>query len=660
MSSNRFALVLAVAASMAASTVAFAADKPGVVSRISVVSDKVHDVSSLEAWKKSFIKDSMTETEKMMAIFKSNVMFQTADMPPNEHLQRGSNVLDPIKLFNVYGYTFCSVSAANMACLAKYVGLKARNATINNHTIPDIYADGAWHMMDADLIQYFPKADGTIASLPEIVEGIQAWLKENPDFPQGLPNKQARYKWMREKDWKNKGPEILSRNPYFAHHGWLPCVTFAWGDTMHQFSRIDNHWESCYSMGYEVNIQLRPGEKLIRNWSNKGLHVNMMDGGKPASLNPSKPDSFRHKDWGDRAPGRIGNGTLEYDVPFAGGEFRGGALQAENLQETGKGIRVKDAASPAVLDIRMPSSYVFLGGFAQATAAIEGDGEIKFLISDNNGLEWKPVATLAAGENKVDLKPYVFRRYSYILRVVMKGSNTGLDSLKLSNDIQHSQRALPALAQGENTITFTSGAQEGTITIEGAMDLQAKDAGKQLRYADFRPQVEVFNLARMPASNNNGGSVTFPVKTPGEISQIRASNYFVSQGRESMFITDVSFDDGATWKTIDQPTEADLWQESRKFVSRYAKATDVPAGTKSAFVRYRAVGRNTVTLVNARIDADYKEPTGGFRPVQVTYNWEEGGLDKKDVFVAKSPNETYKIKCESTPVLKSIVLELAR
>ena len=42
-------------------------------------------------------------------------------------------------------------------------------------------------------------------------------------------------------------------------------------------------------------------------------------------------------------------------------------------------------------------------------------------------------------------------------------------------------------------------------------------------------------------------------------------------------------------------------------------------------------------MTNARIDADYKEPAGGFRPVQVTYVWEEGGLEKKDVHVATEP-----------------------
>src|ERR1035437_3447948 len=78
----------------------------GVVSHIKVLSDKVQDVSSLEAWKKSFIKEGMSDKDKALAIFNTEIMFQQADVPiPSEYLQRENAVLDPIKMFNVYGYT---------------------------------------------------------------------------------------------------------------------------------------------------------------------------------------------------------------------------------------------------------------------------------------------------------------------------------------------------------------------------------------------------------------------------------------------------------------------------------------------------------------------------------------------------------------------------
>ena len=62
---------------------------------------------------------------------------------------------------------------------------------------------------------------------------------------------------------------------------------------------------------------------------------------------------------------------------------------------------------------------------------------------------------------------------------------------------------------------------------------------------------------------------------------------------------------------------------------------------------------------NLRIDADFTDPHGGFAPVKVTYVWQEGGQEKKDVHVAKAAQETYKITCAEKPVMKSLVVELA-
>jgi hypothetical protein len=53
-------------------------DKPvGVVCHVQVVSDKVPDVSSMEAWKRAFIKDGMTDQEKALAAWRTTVMVWT-------------------------------------------------------------------------------------------------------------------------------------------------------------------------------------------------------------------------------------------------------------------------------------------------------------------------------------------------------------------------------------------------------------------------------------------------------------------------------------------------------------------------------------------------------------------------------------------------------
>jgi hypothetical protein len=45
--------------------------------------------------------------------------------------------------------------------------------------------------------------------------------------------------------------------------------------------------------------------------------------------------------------------------------------------------------------------------------------------------------------------------------------------------------------------------------------------------------------------------------------------------------------------------------------------------------------------------------------VKVTYTWEEDGRPRRAVHVAKTPRETYTIKCEGKPVMKAVTVEVA-
>jgi len=69
--------------------------------------------------------------------------------------------------------------------------------------------------------------------------------------------------------------------------------------------------------------------------------------------------------------------------------------------------------------------------------------------------------------------------------------------------------------------------------------------------------------------------------------------------------------------------------------------------------------RRKITAFGLRIDADYRQPHGGFRPVKITYVWEAGGQMKSHEHVATSPEETYTIHCGPDTVVKSFTVELA-
>jgi hypothetical protein len=149
------------------------------------------------------------------------------------------------------------------------------------------------------------------------------------------------------------------------------------------------------------------------------------------------------------------------------------------------------------------------------------------------------------------------------------------------------------------------------------------------------------------------GSIAFPVETPGDLVRLRFGTHYRARDGKDGIDYQVSFDGDKTWKTVDRaagPTAGDC---------KYVTFADVPAGSRKALVRFAATSRNATGIFNFRIDADYREPRGGFRPVRVTYAWEENGTAKEHVHVARAANETYPIRCAAKPVMKSIGLELA-
>lgn len=630
------------------------APAPAVVCNVKVLSDKVPDISSIEAWKKSFIKDSMSEKEKGLAVWKSVVTFQHQETPPNEYLQNEGNVLDPIKLFNVYGYSLCSVAAGELVGLSRYVGLDARGWTINAHCVPEVKWNDGWHMLDASLINYFPKKDGEPASVAEISKAVQEFLKDHPEL-KGNDAKLREWGWRDQKTaWKG-GPELLANNPFYNARGWWPAGTHGWYSTMQEYdgsNKTPFDYVALVALGYRVNVQLRDGEVLTRNWSNKGLHINMDEsGGKPGCMTgQTGKDALQYTpQYGDIAPGRVGNGRLEYQPSMA--SLKGSAMSFENLTVKGETIAVGDAGQKGVLVVRMPSSYVYLSGELTLKAAVGGGGSVAISFSDNNGMDWRPVTTISkSGEEKIDLKSLVYRRYDYRLKFELSGAGTALEGLKIGHDIQHSQRPLPALAEGANTITFSAGDPMATVTVEGSPNLSFK--GRQLVYTDFHPVLD--KISGNMAVEGALGSATFPVQTPGEMTKLRIGCSYRSWVPEDGVDVEVSFDGGKTFNVI-KP-----FGKSDSFCNRYLEVTDIPAGTTSAQVRYVARVKSAIQWYNFHINADYRQPGAGFRPVKITYTWDENGQEKTDAHVAQKPQETYTINCQTKPTMKSISLELAK
>ena len=629
-----------------------AAGTPGIVSHLLVLSDKSEDVSSPEAWAKTYIKPGMSDQEKALAIWKTVVRYRHQTNPPNEFLSPENNVHDPLKTIHVYGVGICCCASSNVCGLARYLGMKARGRAINVHMISEVFYGGGWHMIDGSLMNYFFMPDGTIAPADEIHRAVAQWHEKNPGY-RGDPGKLVQF--AANGNWRKAGPPLLATCPTFLDSGFNPAGVHGWHATMCEYDYPNAaEYEYWPSMGYQLNVQLREGEKLTRNWSNKGKLIDWVDADIAEG---GKSILGLQRQLGDKAPGRVANGVLEYHVPLAGGAFRGGALAAENLASTSEdraapALHVKDAARPGVLVLRMPSSYVYVSGTLAFKAVVGNGGGVAVWFSDNHGLDWKKFADVkTSGDQKIDLTMHVFRRYDYRLKFELTGKGTGLESLDITHDVQHSQAPLPTLTEGKNSITFAAGPQEGTITLEGNTD-PAAAPWKQLSIKDFHPLLH--NAELRWARPRGKGDVTFKIPTPGDITRVRMSLGYRLRDANDAYTILLSFDDGKTFKQAGRLTGPTAGY------TKYIVFSDVPPGARTALVKLEGKEVNTVCLFGLRIDVDYQEPAGGFRPVKITYLWEENGQPKSDVHVATQPRQTYEITCGPKTVVKSFALELVR
>lgn len=632
----------------------------GVVSHLNLVSDKSQDLSNLEAWKKTYITDGMTEQEKSIAIFNTVVRYRHQANPPRDGFtsaEADGHIHDPLQSFNVYGYGQCCCAASEVIGLAQYLGLEARGRDISHHSVAEVcYAD-SWHLVDGSVMNYHFKPDGKLASVDDVHDAVTNWFKAHPEMP--VEDKPLRA-FAKNEGWK-KGPELLSgAEKFYGKNGVNSAGWHGWMSTMQEYSQVQEApHDFCVTMGYQLNVQLRPGEKITRNFFSRGIEYTN-------NCNPKYyPEMLNRKVFGiqtqlgDRAPGRIGDGTIEWNVPM--GHLKTVALSSE----------------PDSFVLRFPSSYVYVKGAATVKANVASGGGVTISFSDNNGLDWKEIGKIdKTGEQTIQLTELIKRRYDYRLKFQLMGSGTSVEGIRSINDFQCSQAALPTITEGENKVTFAAGPQEGTVTTFGCTDPEVAKKYRQVTVSDFHPVLSGMNEKLQVIAP--GGSATFALATPGEMSRLRVSAVYRAREINDGFDVQVSYDGGKIFKTV----EKGELQGGTKGASRYIIVNDIPAGTKAALLRLIAKqttspnsGRSeskseadanrfgssipgTSFIFDLRIDADYKEPAGAFKPVKITYAWDEAGQAKSDVHVVKSENEAYSIKCGTGAIVKSYTMEL--
>jgi hypothetical protein len=263
------------------------------------------DFRSLDQLARRAVTPGMRDREKAMALWWQEIQHRF-------HFEGDNNeLLDPVKVFNVYGYNTCGNDSICLAGLWRTAGFKVAPARLVGHCVTQVYYDGAWHLFDGDMHSvYLLRDNRTIAGEQDLVRDHDLIRRTHT---QGIlqPDGRAGDEW---------------ESSIYVFEGKVT------GDR--------NSANSAFSM------TLRPGEALVWRWG----HLN------PVKYHGSAP----------RFPDRICNGLWAYRPDFRQPSWRAGATSIQSIRERNGSLRAEDGKTGIVV-WTMAAPYVIVGGTLEAT-----------------------------------------------------------------------------------------------------------------------------------------------------------------------------------------------------------------------------------------------------------------------------------------------------
>jgi hypothetical protein len=275
----------------------------------------------------SAVTPDMTDADKAFALWFQEIQYR--------HHSGGDNneLLDPVKVFNTYGYNTCGNDSICLATLWRAAGMKTGPAQALGHCVSQAQFDNRWHFYDGDMHSvYLLRDNETVAGEEDIIHDHDLVKRTH-----------------------SKG--ILMPDTWWDGPGM--CAMY--------FHDANVSFERGHVVGTSMNMVLRPGESIVWRWGQLD-HVKF------------------HGVLGDMPiyPSLIYNGLWEYHPDFSRETWRKGVSIAENITSGAEGLSAVEGTNGMVI-WTMRSPYVFVGG------RIEAEGtNAQFSIS-TDGKTWKPV-----------------------------------------------------------------------------------------------------------------------------------------------------------------------------------------------------------------------------------------------------------------------------
>ena len=345
---------------------------------------------------RSAIAPDMTDAEKACAIWFQQIRYRHHSGGDNTELG------DPVKVFNVYGYNTCGNDSICLGTLLKQAGLRTAPARALGHCISQAFCDGGWHLFDGDMHAiYLLRDNETVAS--------DVQLARDHDL---LKRTHSNGILLLDTQWDGQGISAL------------------------YFTETQISGERFGEAGTTMNMVLRPGEAIVWRWGQlQPLRYHGM-----LQTMPTYPDA-------------IYNGLWEYRPDLSKQVWRQGATKVENIRSDREGLTAEEGKSGSIV-WTMKSPYVFVGGRIEA----EGNGA-RFSICQD-GKTWQRVTGSSLDAYFPVTGPACYR---YQVKCELN-EGTLLKRLAIVNDVQMAPMALPEMMVGVNSFTY-SDATQGTRRV---------------------------------------------------------------------------------------------------------------------------------------------------------------------------------------------------
>ncbi len=471
-----------------------------------VVSDAWPQATTVRAWAQDVLrlegKTHASDREQALALYywtRLFVMSPSSGMEPYEgpYGQEGRILTDISKVMFVHGSGDCDYQARALEavwCLYKGDDRRARRVTLagKEHTMVELFWDGAWHGFDPLNGVFFLEEDSPTANILSFAQEASAkqLFLDNEHFIH-----RARPFFERVRDWTQPGEwrdHLEIQGSYDDHAAWAAAgapdnATFSTRSLPSQYVVSDMSWHLPRGTAVERHWSAGPvfyrPQIVAAQLGRQGRHYRQAAEWGPATTHWSaEEDAFNFPKiapylqvstdpddiefYNRHSLYLVGSGTLTYQADLWSDAYLDAVDGPSSLvrSNTPPYLRPRATGVPQSVTFRVRSPYIMADADLTAGIAKGPDDSARLLLSTDGGVSWDELSILDGavkanlGMTRFNGTQSVTGKYDYLVRFEFTAARdpatVGLSQLSLTTHIDGSLNALPRLAEGHNTVRF--------------------------------------------------------------------------------------------------------------------------------------------------------------------------------------------------------------